>query len=54
MTTRSKAGIIKPKHPYVGLLHAEDPKSLDIAATPPNISVALSTPQWHRAMEEEF
>ncbi|KAF7827253.1 Copia protein [Senna tora] len=57
MVTRAKAGIHKPRYPFVGLLKGEDPfssfsSSLNIE--PKSVAEALSSPQWRRAMVEEF
>jgi histone deacetylase 1/2 len=47
--TRSKAGIYKPKLPYVGLTetHKEDKE-------PESVEEALSRPKWKEAMNAEF
>ncbi|KAF7838980.1 Retrovirus-related Pol polyprotein from transposon RE1 [Senna tora] len=54
MVTRAKDGIFKPKHPFVGLLHSEAETLLSQVTVPKNIAVALQTPHWKEAMEEEF
>lgn len=47
--TRSKAGIHKPKQPYVGLAEiCTDEKE------PENITEALTRPQWKEAMDNEY
>lgn len=54
MTTRSKAGVFKPKYPFIGLLHTETPSQQMLAAEPVSVSQALSSPQWYKAMKDEF
>lgn len=49
MCTRSKAGIHKPKQPYIGLVEAhKDDKE------PKNVKEALIKPKWKSAMDAEF
>lgn len=49
MRTRSKAGIYKPKLPYIGLTvtHKEDKE-------PENVNEAQVRPRWKEAMDAEF
>lgn len=50
MVTRSKAGIHKPKLPYVGMVNTE----ANSAVEPSNVKEALQSNIWKKAMEEEF
>jgi histone deacetylase 1/2 len=49
LRTRSKAGVYKPKLPYIGLSEAtkEDKE-------PESVREALSIPEWQKAMEAEY
>lgn len=54
MVTRAKAGIHKPKHPFVCLIHYPELGHLSQTSEPSSVSHALSIPHWRIAMEEEF
>ncbi|KAF7842357.1 putative polyprotein [Senna tora] len=54
MVTRAQVGVHKPKHPYIVLLHTKNPLVLALASEPRNITEALASPHWKRAMEEEL
>jgi histone deacetylase 1/2 len=49
MRTRSKAGVYKPKQPYIGMIqgHTDDKE-------PESASEALARPEWKKAMDLEF
>ncbi|KAF7814197.1 Copia protein [Senna tora] len=50
MVTRSRAGVFKPKMPYVGV--AESKRA--VVTEPSSVSDALSTPCWKQAMTDEY
>lgn len=49
MCTRSKVGIFKPKHPYVGMA-----EKMQQEIEPQSVNEALQRPEWKEAMRSEF
>lgn len=52
MITRSRAGITKPKTPYVGVIEVKHAAQSDVE--PKSVTKALSSPKWKQAMVDEF
>ncbi|KAF7810568.1 Copia protein [Senna tora] len=48
MVTRSKVGVFKPRHLFVGLIHGENPYAQSVE--PRTVAEALSSPKWRQAM----
>lgn len=54
MITRAKAGVYKPKVPYIGLIEEKPSADCLLRIEPRNVTEALSSSCWRTAMEAEF